>query len=373
MYINWKSIEILLRSIIDNDIKWYTDEMSYLINTSHKSNKYKQAKELEDINNKIIYYLNRSNEYKNSTNKVTQSWLTNNIKESELYRIYYPNQIQDDKLIYPDYINNKLNEIEKYWEKRDTLAKKWLSYYKKILLYGLPWTWKTQIAFNLAKHLNIPLILVRLDEVISSYLWKTGKNIREIFSLVWNNECVLFFDELDTIWKKRDDNQELWELKRVVTVFLQNMDISDMKWIIIWATNHQDMIDNALWRRFDTVIEIEPPSKREREHIFVNNLDDKVKTTIKNHIKTFSSLLPDSSWSYIKQISNNINRYCLINDSYELTSIMKCFFSSMPWRKERYNKNSLKIIAKQLKKEWFSDKNISSILLVPYTTIRWWF
>lgn len=373
MYIDWKSVEVLLKSIIDNNIKWYNDEMNYLINASYKNNKHKQAKEFEDINNKITYYLNTKKNYKNIVKDVSQSLLKNRIPESELYKVYYPSEIHEKNLIYPNYINNRLKEIEHCWEKKDILAQRGISYYKKVLLYGIPWTWKTQIVLNLAKKLELPLVLVRLDEVISSYLWKTWKNIKEIFSLVWSNECILFFDELDTIWKKRDDNQELWELKRVVTVFLQNMDISNIKWIIVGATNHPDMIDNALLRRFDITLEIDIPSKEERESIFFNNLDEQVKETIKKNIKIFSNLLPCSSWSYIKQISCNINRYCIINNSYDLTSIMKSFFLPIELRKTKYDKKYLKTIAEKLKNEWFSNKDISSIMSIPYTTIRWRF
>jgi SpoVK/Ycf46/Vps4 family AAA+-type ATPase len=218
--------------------------------------------------------------------------------------------------------------------------------------------------------LNIPLILVRLDEVISSYLGKTGKNIKDIFSLVEKYECILFFDELDAIGKNRNDHQELGELKRVVTVFLQNLDIATIKGLIIGATNHPNIIDLALRRRFDTLLSIHVPTKKERETIFFASLLPQAKTVLEQQKIPLQEILPELTGSYIKKIADHINRTCIIEDTYDSIIIIKAFFESINSKIGGKATSSTKTIAKALYNNKFETKDIASIMSKPYTTVR---
>jgi SpoVK/Ycf46/Vps4 family AAA+-type ATPase len=112
----------------------------------------------------------------------------------------------------------------------------------------------------LAKELYLPLVLVRFDAVISSYLGETAANLRRVFDFAASRPMVLLFDEFDAIGKKRDDAEEHGELKRVVNAFLQMLDSSRGDALTIAATNHERMLDRALWRRFDEVIVFPAPS-----------------------------------------------------------------------------------------------------------------
>lgn len=128
-----------------------------------------------------------------------------------------------------------------------------------LLLYGPPGCGKTQCAYIIAKKLNLPLVVARLDSLISSYLGTTAKNIRALFDFAQKMPCVLFLDEFDAIAKARDDNNELGELKRVVNSLLQNVDSMGSGSLLVAATNHDNLLDTAVWRRFDYKLKIELP------------------------------------------------------------------------------------------------------------------
>jgi len=119
-----------------------------------------------------------------------------------------------------------------------------------LLLYGPPGTGKSRLARHIASELGLQLYIARLDGLISSYLGSTSKNIRAIFEFASKTPCVLFLDEFDAIAKLRGDTQELGELKRVVNSFIQNLDTVGQQSIVIAATNHQELLDSAIWRRF---------------------------------------------------------------------------------------------------------------------------
>lgn len=118
------------------------------------------------------------------------------------------------------------------------------------LIYGPPGTGKSRLARHIANEIGLELYIGRLDGLISSYLGSTSKNIRALFDFAASTPCVLFLDEFDAIAKLRGDSQELGELKRVVNSFLQNLDTLGRQSIVLAATNHEGLLDAAVWRRF---------------------------------------------------------------------------------------------------------------------------
>ena len=118
------------------------------------------------------------------------------------------------------------------------------------LIYGPPGTGKSRLARYIAKELELPLYLARLDGLISSFLGSTSKNIRALFEFAARTPCILFLDEFDAIAKLRTDDQELGELKRVVNSFMQNLDTLGRQSIVLGATNNESLLDPAVWRRF---------------------------------------------------------------------------------------------------------------------------
>src|SRR5690606_32775240 len=108
---------------------------------------------------------------------------------------------------------------------------------------------------------NRPLLILDLASVMSSYLGRTGTNLRHVLDYAKSLDCVLLLDELDAIAKRRDDRGEIGELKRLVTVLLQQIDDWPPKSLLIAATNHADLLDPALWRRFDVTLEFPIPDR----------------------------------------------------------------------------------------------------------------
>ena len=134
-----------------------------------------------------------------------------------------------------------------------------------MLVYGPPGCGKTQLARYVASELGLPMITARMDSLISSYLGSTAKNLRQLFDHASSRPCVLFLDEFDALAKMRDDVHELGELKRVVISLLQNIDALGPDHVLLAATNHEHLLDPAIWRRFQYKMKLEQPDSCARE------------------------------------------------------------------------------------------------------------
>lgn len=162
----------------------------------------------------------------------------------------------DLSIILPEIIERKVMDFIKIVEKKDKIKSLGLPMQSSLLLYGIPGVGKTTIAKYISIQTKLPLVTARLDALISSLLGNTSKNIRKIFEYADSKPCILFLDEFDAIAKARDDGHEMGELKRVINSLLQNIDIFSQNNILIAATNHPELLDKAIWRRFNTVIEV---------------------------------------------------------------------------------------------------------------------
>lgn len=146
-------------------------------------------------------------------------------KESNLetVNVIIPTE-QQDYLVFNEFIENEIKDFILTYYKKDDLLKKGLNVSHSLLLYGPPGTGKTSLAKYISFQLNLPLIVLKLDSLISSRLGNTAKNIRKVFEYASNRPCVLFLDEFDVIAKIRDDHNDSGELKRVVNSLIQNID-----------------------------------------------------------------------------------------------------------------------------------------------------
>ena len=166
----------------------------------------------------------------------------------------------------------KIDRVLDEHRKRQQLAKYGYLPKTKLLFWGSPGCGKTFTAKYLAYELGLPIGVLRLSAVISSFLGDTASHLQRVFNLANTTPMVLLLDEVDAVGKNRDDPNDVGELKRVVNSLLQAMDSFDSsKSVVIAASNHQYLLDPALWRRFDDLIEFPAPNKAERD-IYLQHL-----------------------------------------------------------------------------------------------------
>lgn len=235
--------------------------------------------------------------------------------------IIIPDKNNNLQLILSEPIENSIDEFIAKIENKDKFEKIGIEINSSLLLYGPPGCGKTSIANLIAQKLDLPIIIARFDSLISSLLGSTSKNIRSLFEYANSKPCVLFLDEFDAIAKNRKDQQELGELKRVINSLLQNIDEFLKNNILIAATNHHELLDDAIWRRFEQIIEIGQPNIKEIE-ILVSDLIKNFKTDIKDDSKKISILsesLAGFSHSEIKKIINNAMSNSIIKGKTSLT------------------------------------------------------
>jgi SpoVK/Ycf46/Vps4 family AAA+-type ATPase len=138
----------------------------------------------------------------------------------------------------------------------------------RVLLAGPPGNGKTSLAEAIADALNVPMLVVRYEAVIGSYLGETAQRITQVFEHARSRQCVLFFDEFDVVGKERGDIHETGEIKRVVSSLLLQIDALPSYVVVVTASNHPELLDRAVWRRFQVRLELPAPKQGQVEEWF---------------------------------------------------------------------------------------------------------
>ena len=170
--------------------------------------------------------------------------------------------------VWPDELKAGLEGLIKERRAADRLAKAGLTATRTVILTGPPGVGKSLAARWIARELNLPLFVLNLGTVMSSFLGRTGTNLRQVMHHAAAANCVLFLDEIDAIAKRRDDNTDVGELKRLVTVLLQELDAWPASGLLLAATNHEDLLDPAVWRRFERRVIFPLPSPEQHAELF---------------------------------------------------------------------------------------------------------
>ena len=168
-----------------------------------------------------------------------------------------------EEMILPQASSDMIEELLEEHRRAEVLRSYGMKPSGKIIFSGPPGCGKTLAAEVIAFELDRPLAVVRLDALVSSFLGETAANLRKVFDFISRHDLVVLFDEFDAIGKERGDSGEHGELRRVVNAVLQMMDAYDGKSLILAATNHENILDSAIWRRFDDAIEFPLPNQKE--------------------------------------------------------------------------------------------------------------
>ena len=164
-----------------------------------------------------------------------------------------------DSLILPKDVEDPVLELVEEQLRSDLLRAYNLEPRNRVLLTGPPGNGKTSLAEALADALSVPLLTVRYEAVIGSYLGETAQRISRVFEYARSRRCVLFFDEFDAVAKERGDANETGEIKRVVSSLLLQIDALPSYAVAVTASNHPELLDRAAWRRFQIRLELPTP------------------------------------------------------------------------------------------------------------------
>ncbi len=273
----------------------------------------------------------------NDIRKIIESSKTNKPRlkniDSNLQGLFleiYPQERLSDLVVSPQ-IKERIERIIHEFTYKDKLFKHNLENRRKILLSGNPGTGKTMTASIIANELRLPIYVVLMDKIVTKYMGETSAKLRQIFDFIKDVPAVYLFDEFDAIGGQRGKDNEVGEMRRVLNSFLQFLERDHSDSLIIAATNNLELLDQALFRRFDDVIRYQLPTDNEKLQLLKNRLNGNLSN------KEIKDLLPElTSLSHAE-----INQACLdvIKTSviYDLPIKFDLVVKTIRERKSAYN------------------------------------
>lgn len=190
---------------------------------------------------------------------------------ASLVKASYPDTHLSDLVLSPD-LHRRLNRAVREHRERSVLAEKNLAPRRKFLFSGPPGTGKGMSAAAIAGELGLPLFTILLDGVINKFMGETASKLRLVFDAMTSVRGVYFFDEVDALASRRNTENDVGEARRMLNSFLQFLEDDKSHSVIIAATNHRALLDDALFRRFDGAFFYQKPNKEEAKRVLVNGL-----------------------------------------------------------------------------------------------------
>lgn len=212
-----------------------------------------------------------------------------------------------DSMLLSEGVRAACRELIEEQQRRDLLRSYGLEPRHRMLLSGAPGNGKTSLAEAVAHELMAPLFVVRYEAVIGSFLGETSSRLKRLFDFVRTHQCVLFFDEFDTLGKERGDTHETGEIKRVVSSLLLQIDALPSHVVVITATNHAELLDRAVWRRFQLRLEMPAPTLEQKEDWF-RRLQEKLEAPLGITPKSLAAKLNVGNFSDLEQFCEDVQR-----------------------------------------------------------------
>jgi SpoVK/Ycf46/Vps4 family AAA+-type ATPase len=246
---------------LENDQDRLLHVLEEFIDHSRKTKKINLALQLQSI------LKDSQREVQHTTSMVRTGSLKHQIREAdretdELILEKITSDYRLDNLVVSDAVKSDLQHLIEEHRSIETLRRFDLPVANRILFYGPSGCGKTMSAYVLAGELKKVLLVVNLGALVSSKLGETSKNLARLFRRAATEDCILFLDEFDSIGKIRDYSQDHGEMKRVVNTILQLFDYLPQDTMVVAATNHEEMLDDALLRRFDMRVQLERPDQK---------------------------------------------------------------------------------------------------------------
>jgi AAA+ superfamily predicted ATPase len=210
-------------------------------------------------------------------------------------------------LVLPEIVLHACAELVEEQQRADLLRAHALEPRNRVLLSGPPGNGKTSLAEALAGELALPLLAVRYDGVIGSYLGETAVRLARLMEHVRSRRCVLFFDEFDAIGKERGDEHETGEIKRVVSSLLLNIDALPAYVVVVAATNHSELLDRAVWRRFQLRLELPLPD-RDATVAWVKRFESRSSMKLRLTAKQIEQHLVGLSYAELEEFCEDVQR-----------------------------------------------------------------
>lgn len=249
-----------------------------------------------------------------SKKKIELDWMSEAQKKiSHVLHIENP-RTRLNELLIDEEVRETFLELVEEQHRVEVLRSHGLEPRNRILLVGPPGNGKTSLAHAFADALMFPLYTARYEGIIGSYLGETTQRLQALFEFAAQAPCVLFFDEFDSIGKERGDIHETGEIKRVVSSLLLQIDRLPSHVVVITATNHHDLLDKAVWRRFQIQLELMPPTIQQKTK-WLSILESRVGVSFGISPSALAKSIGQVSYSEMEEFGTSILRKLYLSKS----------------------------------------------------------